>query len=114
MDYQGDCCDARESQAMTRKVAESLERGLKQALAYMDGTADLTKYRVHVPREIDVRAIRAKLKMTQQEFAAVFGFSINTLRHWEQGKRVPEGPTRAYLLVIDRAPQTVQKALRVA
>jgi putative transcriptional regulator len=99
---------------MTKKVADRLERSLKQAIAYMDGTADLSKYRVHVPKQIDVRAIRTKLNMTQQEFAAVFGFSINTLRHWEQGKRVPEGPTRAYLLVIDRAPKTVQKALRVA
>jgi putative transcriptional regulator len=99
---------------MTKKVADRLERSLKQAIAYMDGTADLSQYRVHVPKEIDVRAIRTKLKMTQQEFAGVFGFSINTLRHWEQGKRVPEGPTRAYLLVINRAPKTVQKALRAA
>jgi len=67
---------------------------------------------VHVPQEIDVRAIRAKLKMTQEDFARQFGFSINTLRHWEQGKRIPEGPTRAYLLVIDRAPKAVTKALR--
>jgi putative transcriptional regulator len=50
--------------------------------------------------------------MTQGEFAGRFGFSINTLRHWEQGRRVPEGPTRAYLLVIDRNPKAVQKALR--
>lgn len=99
---------------MSKAVANSIKRGLEQAIAYMDGTADLSKYRVHVPKEIDVRAIRVKLKMTQQEFAGVFGFSINTLRHWEQGKRVPEGPTRAYLLVIDRAPKTVQKALRAA
>jgi putative transcriptional regulator len=55
--------------------------------------------------------------MTQQTFAARFGFSVNTLRHWEQGKREPpsvEGPTRAYLLVIDRAPAVVQRALRIA
>jgi putative transcriptional regulator len=38
-------------------------------------------------------------------------FSVNTLRHWEQGKPQPEGPTCAYLLVIDRAPK-VQKSLR--
>ncbi len=69
---------------------------------------------VHVPPEIDVRAIRDKLGMTQEVFARQFGFSVNTLRHWEQGKRVPEGPTRAYLLVIDRAPKAVQKALRAA
>ena len=52
--------------------------------------------------------------MTQEAFAEQFGFSVNALRHWEQGKRWSEGPTRAYLLVIDRAPKTVRKALRAA
>ena len=46
--------------------------------------------------------------------AARFGFNVNTLRHREQGLRRPEGPTRAYLLVIDRAPRAVQRALRAA
>ncbi len=69
---------------------------------------------MHVPKRIDVRAIRTRLGMTQEEFAGRFGFSVNTLRHWEQGKRQPEGATRAYLLVIDRAPRAVQKALRAA
>jgi len=95
-------------------IAESILRGARQALAFMDGTADLSQYRVHIPREIDVRRIRTKLKMTQEDFARQFGFSVNTLRHWEQGKRIPEGPTRAYLLVIDRAPKAVTKALRAA
>jgi putative transcriptional regulator len=52
--------------------------------------------------------------MTREEFAGRFGFSINTLRHWEQGRRVPEGLTRACLLVIDRNPKAVQQALRAA
>ncbi len=52
--------------------------------------------------------------MTREELAGRFGFSINTLRHWEQGRRVPEGLTRAYLLVIDRNPMAVQQALRAA
>jgi putative transcriptional regulator len=99
---------------MSKSAASSIRRGLEQALVFSKGKADKTKYRVHVPHRIDVRAIRAKLGMTQEEFAGQFGFSVNTLRHWEQGKRRPEGPTRAYLLVIDRAPKTVQRALRVA
>jgi putative transcriptional regulator len=99
---------------MSRKVAEALERSLRQALEFVDGTADTSHYRVHIPREIDVRRIRTKLGMTQEQFAGEFGFSVNTLRHWEQGQRVPEGPTRAYLLVIDRAPKAVTKALRAA
>lgn len=96
------------------KIADSIRRGLNEALAYTEGKADATAYRVHVPEQIDVKAIRAKLDMTQEEFAGRFGFSVNTLRHWEQGSRQPEGATRAYLLVIDRAPQAVQKALKAA
>jgi len=96
------------------KVGESIIRGLEQAIAFAEGTADPSQYVVHIPAEIDVRAIRGRLGLTQQEFAFRFGFSVNTVRHWEQGRRVPEGPTRAYLLVIDREPQAVQKALRVA
>ena len=96
------------------KIGESMIRGLEQALAIANGTAKEGTYVVHIPPEIDVRAIRARLGLTQQEFAVRFGFSVNTLRHWEQGRRVPEGPTRAYLMVIDREPQAVQKALRIA
>lgn len=96
------------------KVSGSIRRGLEQAVAYAKGEADTSCYRVHVPEQIDVRAIRTKLGMTQEEFAARFGFSVNTLRHWEHGKRQPEGPTRAYLLVIERVPRAVEKALRAA
>jgi len=99
---------------MTSNVAESIRRGLEQAVAYAEGKADKSAYSVYIPEAIDVKAIRARLEMTQEEFAGSFGFSINTLRHWEQGRRVPEGPTRAYLLVINRNPKAVQKALRMA
>jgi putative transcriptional regulator len=96
------------------KIGESMIRGLEQALAFVEGTAKKGTYVVHIPAEIDVKAIRGRLGMTQQEFAKRFGFSVNTVRHWEQGRRVPEGPTRAYLMVIDREPEAVQKALRIA
>jgi putative transcriptional regulator len=96
------------------KIGQSMIRGLEQALAIANGAAKRGTYVVHIPAEIDVRAIRGRLGLTQQQFAIRFGFNINTLRHWEQGRRVPEGPTRAYLLVIDREPAAVQKALRIA
>jgi putative transcriptional regulator len=96
------------------KIAKSMIRGLEQALAIANGTAKKGTYVVHIPPEIDVKAIRGRLGMTQQAFAVSFGFSVNTVRHWEQGRRVPEGPTRAYLMVIDREPEAVQKALRIA
>ena len=94
------------------KVADSVRRGLREAVAYAEGKADASGYRVHVPAKIDVKAIRTSLDMSREEFAGRFGFSVNTLRHWEQGSRQPEGPTRAYLRVIARAPKAVQKALQ--
>ncbi len=99
---------------MTKRVAGSIRKGLEEALAYARGKADRSAYRVHVPKRIDVKAIRVRLGMTQREFATRFGFSVNTLRHWEQGKRHPEGASRAYLLVIDRNPRAVRNALRAA
>jgi putative transcriptional regulator len=80
-------------------------------LAYADGKANESAYRVHVPKKTDVKAIRTGLEMTREGFASRFGFSVNTLRHGEQGSRQPEGPTRAHLSVIKRGPKIVQKAL---
>ncbi len=96
---------------MTSSVADGIRRGLEQAIAYAEGTADPADYVVHVPQQIDVKAIRVRLGLTQEEFAGRFGFSVKTLRHWEQKQRVPEGPTRAYLIVIDRDPEAVHRAL---
>ena len=96
------------------KVVDSTRRGLEEAVAFAQGRADAKSYRVHVPADVDVKAIRARLAMTQEEFAGRFGFSVNTLRHWEQGKRLPEGPARTLLKVIDREPEAVQRALRAA
>jgi putative transcriptional regulator len=99
---------------MSKTVASGIRRGLEQAIAFMDGTADVSKYRVHIPHEIDTRRIRTKLGMTQAQFAREFGFSVDTLRHWEQGRRMPDGAARAYLKVIDHAPKAVVKALAAA
>lgn len=96
------------------EVFEGIKRGLEQAIAHARGEAAEGTYRVHVPTQVDVKAIRAKLGLTQQEFAGRYGFSVHTLRHWEQGLRQPEGSARAYLLVIDRAPEVVYRALLAA
>ena len=80
---------------MTSKIADSIRRGLEEAVAFAEGTADASRFSVHIPQEIDVKAIRGKLGMTQEEFAGRFGFSIKTLRHWEQKQRAPVGPARA-------------------
>lgn len=59
----------------------------------------------------DIREIRRGLNQTQEEFAAMIGVSVCTLRNWEQGRRVPEGPARALLQVASCDPEAVRKAL---
>ena len=61
-----------------------------------------------------VRDLRRRARLTQQEFAARLGVPVETIRNWEQGKRMPRGPARALLAVIARAPETVFAALAKA
>ena len=59
----------------------------------------------------DVKAIRARLGLSQEQFAARFGFSVETLRNYEQGHRRPTGPASVLLRVIAREPDAVTQAL---
>ena len=94
------------------KVGQSLLKGAEEALAYARGqTAGHRTHKVKIPKQVDVYAIRVKLHMSRREFADHFGFSIRTLEKWEQGVRQPEGAARAYLVVIERNPRAVEKAL---
>ena len=97
----------------TKKMTagESMIAGAKQALAFACGEKDHGCV-VHIPEEIDVKAIRQKVDMSQSEFAWMFGFNKRTLEHWEHGRRVPTGPARAFLTVIAREPEAVRRALR--
>ena len=61
-----------------------------------------------------MRSIREKLDKSQSEFAQMIGVTVSTLQNWEQGRRQPQGPARALLLVAAKAPDTVAKALRSA
>jgi putative transcriptional regulator len=61
--------------------------------------------------EIDVAAIRKRLKLTQAEFAERFRLSLATIRDWEQKRRTPDRIAANLLRVIDRAPQVVSAAL---
>jgi len=58
-----------------------------------------------------VRELRKRARLTQQQFAARLGVPVETIRNWEQGKRMPRGPARALLAVIAHAPETVFAAL---
>jgi putative transcriptional regulator len=58
-----------------------------------------------------VRDLRRRARLTQLEFASRLGVPVETIRNWEQGKRMPRGPARALLAVIAHAPETVFSAL---
>jgi putative transcriptional regulator len=59
----------------------------------------------------NVVALRARFQLSQAKFAALLGISTATLRNWEQGRRVPEGPARVLLRVAARHPDAVLSAV---
>ena len=87
------------------KAFEEISTGLDDAIKHARGQG--SKVVVHKPEVIDVKAIRKKTGMSQQRFCATFGISLGTLRHWEQGLRIPRGPARVLLKVVDNDPQAV-------
>ena len=91
-------------------AGERMIESAKQALAFAKGKAN-HECVVHVPDEIDVKAIRERISLSQAEFANLFGLSKRTLEHWEHGRRIPSGPARAFLTVIAREPDAVRRAL---
>jgi putative transcriptional regulator len=97
---------------MGKKAFDKIAEGLNEALAIARGEAKPAG--LHVPTDIDVRAIRARLEMSQDDFAAAFGFTVDQIKSWEQGRSRPLGGVRAYLTIIDRDPRAVAALLRAA
>jgi putative transcriptional regulator len=108
------------------KIGERLLRNVREARAAMGRAADAAAtgraadlagalaaegFAVHVPATVDVRAIRRRLGLSQGAFAARFGFALDAVQNWEQGRRRPEGAARAFLTVIEREPEAVTRAL---
>ena len=61
---------------------------------------------------VDVKAIRRRTGMSQQEFARTFSLNLAALRDWEQQRRMPRGPARALMQIIDREPEAARRALQ--
>lgn len=93
-------------------VCDILE-GLEEYATYKRG--EKTGIKVYtfpkVPDKVDVKAIRGKLGMTQEQFTS-FGFSLSAIRHWEAHRRTPEGSARVLLNVIDFNPKIVLDSLQ--
>jgi len=91
------------------KTFDSVARGLNEAISHAKGEKIAVK--IFKPEEVDVSKLRRCMGMTQEQFAARFGFSVATLRHWERGDRTPQGAALVLLNVIKRAPDAVTAAL---
>ena len=93
-------------------VGENILEGLQDAVQYAKGKTDGQRtHKMTVPEDMNVKRIRQKLNMSQREFSEMFGFSIHSIRNWEQGKRHLQWPSRVFLLLISKAPHTVQQVL---
>lgn len=93
-----------------RNIAKEILDGLDDFAAWRAGQRALRTVTVDLPRAADVAKIRHSLGLSQAAFAAFMGVSVGTLRNWEQLRREPQGPARAFLHVASAEPLAVLAA----
>lgn len=91
------------------KAFDMIMDGLDDVDAFLGGERE--GFTVHIPEEVDVKAIRNRLNLSQPKFAETFGFSVGRVRDWEQKRFPVDAPSRVFLTVIDREPAAVLRAL---
>ena len=96
---------------MSKRAFDRIKAGLDDARAYLEGTADKRRFKVHVPEKMDVKKIRTRLGLSQQAFAETYGFAVSAVRDWEQGRRTPERTARILLKIVEWEPDAVTRAL---
>lgn len=84
--------------------------GLEDAIAFVRG--DTTKGRVAAGP--DVKAIRAKTKLSQAKFADKLRVPVGTVRDWEQHRRSPDAPARTLLRMVDADPKAALALIKRA
>jgi putative transcriptional regulator len=94
---------------MKKRDFDSLVASVRQAGKIRRGKKKASRIFEFEPA--DVKRVRERLGKSQPAFAWMIGVSVGTLRNWEQGRRVPEGPARALLTVASKHPEAVSDAL---
>jgi len=95
----------------TKTPGQSIITGVKQAIAWAAGENIPVKKTIIQGQYVDVREVRTRMHLSQDQFAQRFGFAPSSVRNWEQGRRQPEGPARVLLAVIERHPKAVESIL---
>ena len=93
------------------RIGKRLITAMREVVDHAEGKVALPMRYVDVPEDVDVKAIRSRLGLSQAEFSRRYAVSQRSLQEWEQGRRRPEGAVRAYLTVIERNPKAVEEAL---
>jgi len=93
-------------------LGEKLLRSARQARDWVQGKPVRVRVTYVPAPQVDVRKLRARMGLSQTQFAAKFGFSLDSIQNWEQGHRQPGGPARVLLVVIAKNPKAVEDALR--
>jgi putative transcriptional regulator len=81
--------------------------GLTDAIAFAEGDTG----RGRVAAGPNVKAIRAKTKLSQAKFAEKLHIPVATLRDWEQHRRSPDAPARTLLGMVDADPKAAMKLM---
>jgi putative transcriptional regulator len=102
---------SRRKPAKGSTVGEKLLRSAQQARDWVNGKPVGARVTYVPVPQVDVRKLRARMGLSQTQFAARFGFSLDSIQNWEQGHRRPEGPARILLAVIANNPGAVEAAL---
>ena len=92
-------------------VGQRTVEGLDEAIAWSQGKKTGAHVTMMIPA-VDVRQLRQRMGLSQSQFATRFGLPPGTLRNWEQGRSVPDAPTRVLLAVIAKHPEAVDDCLR--
>jgi len=90
---------------MREELFRELVQSIREGGAILRGEKEASRSFKNI--EPNVAALREQYGLSQTEFANVFGFSVKTLRNWEQGRRKPQGSARILLQVISKNPKVV-------
>ncbi len=83
---------------------EAFKRDLLESVRQMRSGKAARTTRVKIP---DAAQARARVGMSQQQFAALLGVSARTLQDWEQGRREPTGAAKTLLRVAVSHPEVL-------
>lgn len=96
---------------MSKKAFNKIMAGIEDAIADARGEpGHVTRVTTIAP--VDVKAVRDKTGMSQEDFSRTFGLPLPTYRKWEQRQRMPDSASMLLLHLIDRHPKTVLKVAK--